>query len=278
VPGADVAGAALPVDDGDHAAVGERGDDQPRQAAQRRLAVQRAGQLPGHRGQQRRAGTGPLRGPPGRLGLVLRLPARGDVDEDEGGAVRHRPGVQPRPARAAPGVGDLEGDRPARGHGLVAGPGHGGGRAGAQHLGDRPPDDVGGRAAEQSLALGVEQRDPPGGVETAQRGGQGGQHPGGQGGAPVERLRPPPRSRLWSWGSHEDHLSRRADPRPDLGARLPAALLPGRVSGSWQRAGALPRRTGVARSPSPGCPQSRVAAARTAAATASTPCDAQRIE
>ena len=64
VPGADVPGAPLAVDHGHDAAVGERGDDELGQPAERGLAVQGAGQLGRHRREQGRARGRPPRRPP----------------------------------------------------------------------------------------------------------------------------------------------------------------------------------------------------------------------
>jgi hypothetical protein len=170
VPRADVAGPALPVDDGDDAAVGERRDDQLCQPAQGGLPVQRAGEFGGDLGQQRR-----VRRCPGG-GLLGPLPV-GDVEDVDGDAVGIRPCpdlVRPQlvqPA-VAPPLHRLEGHRLPGGGRLPAGAleteadGLG---AGLVH---GPAEQLVGGPAQQALGRRVDVAEPPARVEQA----EGGRH------------------------------------------------------------------------------------------------------
>jgi hypothetical protein len=101
---ADVAQRPVLVDEGDEAEVGELGDEQPGQAGDGLLGVQRAGQLGGDVGHQARPSQGALQ-------VELRGLAGGDVEEVDRQPVRRRPGAQLVPAVERRRVVGLEGHR-----------------------------------------------------------------------------------------------------------------------------------------------------------------------
>jgi hypothetical protein len=165
VPGADVPRAALPVDDGDDAAVGEDGDDELGEPTEGGPGVQLSRQLGAHLGEQGGAGAG-------QTGGHLRVPSVGDVEDVDGEAVGTGPDPDLEPAHAGAGERRLEGLRLAGRHrrpadGLEHRSPHPG-----EGVPERRPDELVARPAHEPLGLGVHVPEAPPGVEEA----EGGRH------------------------------------------------------------------------------------------------------
>ena len=171
VPAADVAWVTVGVDDGEDAVVGQRGDDDPGQPCGRRLDVEGAGELGADLGEQGEPPSGPL-------GLLLRLPALGHLDEEHRQPVGSGPGPQLVPAVQRLGVVRVEGDRLPGRHrppvALLEDPVH----RGREGIPDDLSEQLIAGAPEQLLRLGVDVGEPPLPVQRVEAGRHRLEHPG----------------------------------------------------------------------------------------------------
>jgi hypothetical protein len=164
VPGPDVPRAPLAVDHGHDAGVGERGDHELGQPAERGLAVEGTGQLRGDGGEQG--------GPPGRPpGGLFGPHAVADIQEVDGEATGLGPGAHLEPGVGGrTRIGSLEADRLAGAHRRAERLVEDAADRLRIDLGHRPAEEVRAWPAHQPLRLGIDVAEPPLGVEQAEAG------------------------------------------------------------------------------------------------------------